>query len=258
MSLSLTYLLRVSDEVFQGNDRVANPNDISTTFQRINLTAAWKINDHLILRGTLPWTTATREENGLPDNTFSGLGDASISLLWSPWREHKTLSGLAFTMGLILPTGDAREQPLAGVAAPSVLQAGTGVFQGTLGLSYARTIQDWNLGASFDTSFPLHESDQNFRPAATYYASLYAGRSLTENLHAKITMDFFHGTRDEFEGQEIDGTGSTTLSLKPSLIWNITDQFSASASVSVPIWRRVNSEQLAVGPLWSLGMSYNF
>jgi len=228
----------VSDELFRGNDQIANPGDVSTTFQRINLTAAWKANENLILRGTLPWVTATREENGLPENTFTGLGDASVSLLWNPWKENKDLSGLAFTLGLILPTGEASDQPLVGVAAPSVFQAGTGAFQGTFGLSYSRTIQDWSLGASFDTSFALHESDQNFR--------------------AKLAVDLFHGTRDEFAGQEIDGTGSTTLSLKPSVIWNITDQLSASASVAVPVWRRVNTTQLAVGPLWSLGMSYNF
>lgn len=248
----------MSDELFRGNDQIANPGDVSTTFQRINLTAAWKANENLILRGTLPWVTATREENGLPENTFTGLGDASVSLLWNPWKENKDLSGLAFTLGLILPTGEASDQPLVGVAAPSVFQAGTGAFQGTFGLSYSRTIQDWSLGASFDTSFALHESDQNFRPASTYYASLFAGRSVTENFRAKLAVDLFHGTRDEFAGQEIDGTGSTTLSLKPSVIWNITDQLSASASVAVPVWRRVNTTQLAVGPLWSLGMSYNF
>ena len=258
MSLSLTYLLRHSDEIYRGHNKVANPTDISTTFHRFNLTTAWKFHEALTLQGTLPWVTATRKEVGLPDESYSGLADASLSLLWTPWTENEALSGLMFSLGLILPTGEASDQPIVGVATPAVFQAGTGAFQGTLGLRYSKTVADWNLGIQLSSSFALHESDENFRPATTYYGSLSAGHPLTETLSAKLALDLFHGTRDQLDGQDIPFTGSTTLSLKPALIWQISDQFSASASVSLPIWRRVNTTQLATGPLWSLGMSYNF
>ena len=178
--------------------------------------------------------------------------------MWTPRTENEDLSRLMFSLGLILPTGEASDQPIVGVATPAVFQAGTGAFQGTLGLGYSKTVADWNLGIHLSSSFALQESDENFRPATTYYGSLSAGHPLTENLSAKLTLDLFHGTRDQLDGQDIPFTGSTTWSLKPALIWQVSDQFSASASVSLPIWRRVNTTQLATGPLWSLGISYNF
>ncbi|MEM9079340.1 MAG: transporter [Verrucomicrobiota bacterium] len=202
--------------------------------------------------------TATREEKGLPDESYTGLADASLSLRWTPWSQQEDLSGLALSLGLILPTGEAIKQPIVGVATPAVFQAGTGTVQATFGILYSRPLENWNFGLSFDSRFALHESNEDFRPASILFASLFAGRSLTETLDAKFSLDFFHGTRDQLGGQEIPFTGSTTLSLKPSLIWNINDHLATSASVSIPIQRQVKTTQLATGTLWSLGISYNF
>ena len=258
MTVSLNYLLRESDEIFSGDSQVGNPSDVSSIFHRVELGVAWDISENFSLRGTLPWITASQRENGLADNEFSGLGDASVSLLWSPWSEGEAFSGLAFTVGFILPSGESREQPLAGEAVPSVFQAGTGAWQGKAGVSYFWEVGEWFLGASLDTAFALEESEQGFRPAETYYGSAFARRPVMKNLTIGLAVDLFHGERDELEGQAIERTGSTTLSLKPVLSWNLTDEFAAKASVSIPLWRRVNSTQLAAGPVWSLGMSYRF
>ncbi|MDA7880873.1 hypothetical protein N9A94_01035 [Akkermansiaceae bacterium] len=71
-------------------------------------------------------------------------------------------------------------------------------------------------------------------------------------------MDLFHGGRDEFLGIDIADTGSTTLSITPSLIYAINEEMNASFSVAVPVYRDVNETALAVGPLWSFGLSYSF
>jgi len=257
-SFSLTYLLRVSDELYQGSNRIANPTDVSTTFQGVELSAAWNVSDNLVLSGILPWYSAEREESGSENASFSGLGDATVFLLWTPWAESEELSGLVLSMGLVLPTGEDRAQPLAGFAAPSVFQAGTGTFQATLGAGYSKAFGEWSLGGNLDVTFPLHESSQNFRPATTYYLSLFTGYAINEKLKAKLSAEVLHGTRDEFLGQDIENTGSTTVFLKPSLVWDYNEQLSASVSVLIPIWREVNRTQIAVGPLWSIGMSYSF
>ena len=82
--------------------------------------------------------------------------------------------------------------------------------------------------------------------------------SITESLNARLSLDLFHGDKDEFQGNEIANTGSTVLSLTPALIYSINDDFSASASILIPVHRRVNETALTVGPLWSLGLSCSF
>jgi hypothetical protein len=128
-----------------------------------------------------------------------------------------------------------------------------------LGANYFGTLNDdysYFFGANI--TFPLDESSKGFRPAETYSLQVGLSRPITESLNARISLDLFHGKKDEFQGNEITNTGSTTLSLTPALIYTINDDFSASASILIPAYRRVNETALAVGPLWSLGLSYSF
>lgn len=187
------------------------------------------------------------------------MADITLSALWSPWRNGDSpFSSLSFLAGITLPTGEARDQPLAGVAAPSVFQLGTGAFQLLLGAQYTGAIGEWSYSTRFDLSLPLNESDEGFRPTESFYWSAGFGRPLTESLSARLSVEATHGNEDELQGAKIDETGSTVISLKPSLVWRIDQNTAASASVSLPVYREVNETQIAVGPLWTLGISRSF
>ena len=218
------------------------------------------MNENWILSLRVPFTEATRKENGLSDDNISGLGDVTLSATLQPWSENNSLlRGLSFSAGLILPTGEPRDNPQVGsVTAPSVFQLGTGTTQMSVGARYSGQLDDWSYFSSLNLTFPLYESSKDFRPAETVFFSAGLGRKLTENLSARLSADFFHGNRDEFSGSDIANTGSTNLSLTPSFIYSINDDISASVSVAIPIYREVNQTALAVGPLWSLGLSMRF
>jgi len=218
------------------------------------------MNENWLFTARIPFTDATRSERGQPDATISGLGDASITAIYSPWAgDDSPWSRLSFNAGIILPTGEARDNPRVGGANPSVFQLGTGTTQLSLGASYFGEIdEDWSYFTSATFTLPLYESSKDFRPAETVFFRAGVSRTLVENLTAKLSLDLFHGERDEFLGNEIGDTGSTTLSLTPALVYSINDSLSASASVAVPVYRRVNQTALSVGPLWSLGLSYSF
>ena len=128
----------------------------------------------------------------------------------------------------------------------------------SLGARYSGQFDDWSYFSNLNLTFPLYESSKDFRPAETVFFSAGLGRKLTENLSARLSVDFFHGNRDEFMGSDIANTGSTNLSITPSFIYSINDDISASLSVAIPVYREVNQTALAVGPLWSLGLSKRF
>jgi hypothetical protein len=213
----------------------------------------------VILRASLPYAHATREELGLADKTIEGLADITLSALWYPWvGETSELRSLGFSAGLILPTGDSSSTPNVGVAIPSVFQLGTGAYQGTLGIRYSKSINDWSLATSADIIFPLNESSAGFRPATTYFWSGSAAHPLSESFTGKMTLSFSHGTRDEFQGVAYANTGSTTFAIAPSLIWDIGENYTASASISIPLHRDVNATAIAAGPFFRIGLSRSF
>jgi|TARA_B110000305_G_scaffold242007_1_gene319033 hypothetical protein len=213
----------------------------------------------VILRASLPYTHATREELGLADKTIEGLADITLSALWHPWiGETNALRGLGFSAGLILPSGDSSDTPNVGVTIPSVFQLGTGAYQGTMGVRYSKSIDDWTLATSADIIAPLDDSSIGFRPATTYFWSGSAAHPLSESFTGKMTLSLSHGTRDEFHGVAYANTGSTTFAISPSLIWNIGESYSASASVFIPLRRDVNATAIAAGPFFRIGVSRSF
>lgn len=236
-----------------------NPADVSTTFQQYLLSGAWKLNDEWVLSASLPFTNAVREEKDVPDSTLNGVGDATISALLMPWAgDDSVLGGVGLTFGLVLPTGDSKDQPRVGIASPSVFQLGTGTTQLTLGARYATKFDNWSFQAYVGTTVPLDESSKGFRPAETVFWSAGIGRPITDNLSARLSLELFHGERDEVDGVAISNTGSTTLSVAPSLVYRLRDDFAISGSVSIPVYRDVNQSQLVAAPLWSLGLNYSF
>ncbi len=73
-----------------------------------------------------------------------------------------------------------------------------------------------------------------------------------------MTLALSHGTRDRFQGVDYANTGSTNFAIEPALIWDIGNDYSASASVSIPLYRDVNATAIAVGPSFHLGFSRSF
>lgn len=257
-SFSLDYRYRHNRDLYSGSTHRGNPADVASIFQQTSFSGAWKLNDDWVLRASLPFTDAVREERGLRDSRISGLGDASLSASFNPWDDDSVLGGVGLTFGLILPTGEAKDQPRVGIASPSVFQLGTGTTQLMLGARYAKQFGDWSFLTSLQTTLPLDESSKGFRPAKTVYWSAGVGRPMTDKLSARLSLELFHGGRDEVDGVAIGNTGSTTLSLSPSFVYQLGEDLALSGSVSIPLARDVNQTQLVSAPLWSFGLSFQF
>ena len=147
------------------------------------VNGAYKLNDQIVLNASVPFVDGRRKELGLPDRTISGLGDLTLSAIWRPFsKEESYLKGFSFSGGLVLPTGDPAQQPLTGVASPSVFQLGTGAYQLTAGATYTWGARDWNYRVTFNVTFPLDESSDGFKPAVVYYGSFSAGRSYNDDV----------------------------------------------------------------------------
>lgn len=218
------------------------------------------MNSTWLFSTQIPFTDATRRERDKPDINMNGLGDITMSATYLPRADENSIwSRLRLSAGFILPTGKPRDNPALGDVTPTVFQLGTGTTQLALGANYFATLNnDWSFFSGANITFAIYESSKGFRPAETYAFRVGISRSITENLKTRLSLDFSHGEKDELQGNEIGYTGSTVLSVTPALIYTINEDFSASTSILIPAHRRVNETALAVGPLWSLGLSYSF
>lgn len=207
-----------------------------------------------MIQGTIPFLDGSFEEQGVDTANISGLGDISISATWRP----EQVKGLSLNLGFILPTGEERDQPVIGNAAPSVFQLGTGAWQILLGAGYSKQVNKWALFTRFDISLPLETSSQGFRPAETYFLSAGASRAVTDTLRFGLTAIGSYTTEDEFQGNELGNTGATSFSLSPSLTWRAHDRFVISSSVTVPVYRDVNETGIAAGPSWQISFNTSF
>ncbi len=254
-SFSADYTLRVSNDVYEGDKKVSNPFNVETVFQRYSLSGAYRISDQFVVQATLPFLDATFEYAGVDIAEISGLADISLSGTWRP----AGVPGLNLNLGFIAPTGEERDQPVInGGGIPSVFQLGTGAWQVLLGAGYTRQVNDWTLYTQVNINLPLETSTQGFRPAESYFLTVGASRALTESLSAGFAVQGSYTTKDEYLGIDLANTGAKTLSLRPSLVWQINDRFAMSGSVEVPVYRDVNSTAIATGPTWRIGFSTSF
>ncbi len=258
MRIDFDYTYRNSDELYDGDSRISNTPDLETTFHRYTINAAYLINEQWALNTSIPFLNGERKENGQADTKINGLGDIGVSAFWNPFNDpdHK-LNGLTFQGGLTLPTGDERDQALTGLINPEVFQLGTGTYQLNLGLSYNKTIGDWNYRWNVNLSTPLDESDQGFDPASIYTASFVAQKSITDDLSLQLGTAVTYGDDDEFQGEKVV-TAFTSISLKTGLTWRISPTVDASTSVVIPVYQDVSGVQLGAGPVLSVGLGYSF
>lgn len=252
--MSLNYTYRKSDDLYRGDREIANPNEVRTIFQRYSVNAAYRVSDEWVMQAMVPFLDGTFEERGVVRDTISGLSDSSLLGTWRP----SDTDGLSLNFGLKAPTGEERDQPLVGVAAPSVFQLGTGTWQGLLGAGYAKQKGEWVFSSQLDISLPLETSSQGFRPAESYFLTLGARRRLNESLNIGLAIQGSYSNRDEFQGIDLANTGSTTLSIRPSFVWTTNEAFNLSGSVDIPVYWDVNATGIATGPTWQLGFSTSF
>jgi hypothetical protein len=170
-----------------------------------------------------------------------------------------------------LPTGAWKERDHEGAINDPGLQPGSGTVDLAASVQYARSLTDAPPGAGeFTTSrselfvagsFRRNgESDLDYRlgdDAGVTFGWRAAGSS---RVTWSVQVNARRLGRDEFRGQDVPSTGSTSVTLTPGvrLGGDLPDSLAFSAHVQYPIHQDVNESQLA--PRWALilGLSRRF
>ena len=242
-----------TDGLYRGSDRVPSPSGAEVRFRELGIQGSVQLEETFQAHLRLTHLEIDREEGGTEVRHLSGIGDTAAYVTWQP-AESFTLLG-----GLKLPTGESAKNPQPGVLPPSVLQLGTGTFDGLLGVQYSTRVEHFRLRSSVFAQLPAGESSANLAPAeilrlsagAVWLGGL-AGWEPGLDLEAE-----FRG-KDELNGVTLPSTGSSVWSLRPSFRFRLGDEVGLHADLRIPIARQVSGTQLIPGTQFSAAVELRF
>ncbi len=280
--ISLTHDYINQDRLFLGSERsyvgaVAEHHDeVSTLNERNTLSLQIGLLDRLGIAVDVPFVHrehAHIEHEGGTGTwaswNFNGMGDVSVSgqyALILPSKEFAPYVGLV--AGVKFPTGvtDARNQ--AGEAAEITIQPGTGSYDGIVGLQYRQPLVSLPSVSGKYSVLPLTVGVQyqidgagrdNYRVGNALQMHLGTGYQVADRASLDLQINGrFQGYSDVGNTDEPkENTGGTWIFVSPGLGVQLTDAFSGSAYIQLPVYQNVHGLQQAAPFNLSLGLSYS-
>lgn len=186
-----------------------------------------------------------------------GLGDVRVLGRW----QHSGMSGVSgVQFGLKLPTGGFHQKfrrgPVSGEAVDRGLQAGTGTTDAILGAYHFGTLTPnfaYILQAQGQVAL---DRRAGYRPgdAVTLSAGLHYEK--WRGITPQLQLNFRAAAKDSGIDSDRANSGGEQLYLAPGVTAALSDRLSAFGYVQVPLYQRVNGNQLAPTYTLSLGLTY--
>jgi hypothetical protein len=184
-----------------------------------------------------------------------GIGDVRVSARYQGLTEDHS-SGL--TIGLKLPTGSTDDTFKSGAQLDRGLQLGTGTTDLLLGGYHFGSInRDWDYFAQATLQIALN-SHRDFRPGNGLNASAGVRYMGFESFIPQLQLNARVEKRESGAQADVPNSGATLLYLTPGVTVPINKQVQAFGFVQVPIYQRVNGDQIEPEVLLSAGLRYSF
>ena len=196
---------------------------------------------------------------------FTGVGDLLVELRWTAWRgEGAHTPAMALTLGGKFPTGrtgahndsDTAEVPL---------QPGSGSYDAIVGAVYTQ-----NLGRGAggrDRSFFARTAYRKNGPGSRRYqlgdefqATLGAAFPVLKplDLNAQASLRVRRKDQPGDTPEDVSFTGGEDIHLSPGLRWHWGGGLSTYGYLQLPVYQRVNRQQLGADRAWVFGATWEF
>jgi hypothetical protein len=259
-SLTLDYDYQFSDQLYAAGRKVDSPEETSTHVE--TLTLGHRFSDDWSAGLRLRWIHATHLGDH-PELSLNGFGDID---LFGQWRLGHALApgswldGLTLGAGLSLPTGDDAATPIDEAGILQLFQLGFGSVAPIASVSYsADLIGGLGFFAQSTAVFPTGESDLGIQYGSSVVSQIGLSYALAEDLRLRGSVDILWRDQSELQGRTLADTGGTTIALTPGLTWDVSDAWTLSAFLRIPVSQQLNgNHQLAPGIQAHIGLSYAF
>lgn len=236
--------------------------EIRTINELIQFDVSYGVTDKLTLSLNVPLSndryhehregTTTSNNNGT-----TGLGDITLMAKYPLLQTTKHM--LVGGVGIKFATGDHKVLDSEGGINEPTLQPGTGSYDAVVSgiYNYSAIPTKLNLFTSLSHRFTT-ENDLDYLFGDTTLVDMGASYVLSKKVSISGQLNLRISGRDKFIGLNVPSTGGEFLFITPGVRLAASNDFSIYSHVQVPIYQRINDENLVENYGVMLGASYNF
>lgn len=263
---------------YRGSARIDNKLGEDTTITTLSPSVGVGIAPNISLSVSIPVVhfdyriLKHQDRDGQPLPEYQedemGLGDMSLSVLWSPSRVAGPEHYAWFGAGASVPTAEERDYPaLRGADFGEVLSLGSGTWDPLFlhGFGFKALSLDWVGGVFFRWS--AYENQFGYR-AGSVVQSWFGPSRHFEAAQTLFLLRFGyrHQWRARRDGLDVLNSGGDWMSITPDLKWELRPGLKIQVSVELPVWRDIyaapsDTDQLVNGQTdadqrWQIGFIY--
>ncbi len=223
------------------------------------------ISPNLGVSASLPFVDRAHlhQEAGLPVSwNFRQIGDARISGRYqSDLQESKdgSVSVFGANLGMKLASGRFTIANSTGTRAERSLQPGTGTNDLIASVYYRRVLPDiattWFVQANLES---VMQARDGFKPGQTIALDLGIRSQWGSHLSPMLQLNLQHRAADSGIYAEPSDSGGRSVSISPGIGYKITQSTHAYGFLQLPVYQKVNGQQLAAKWAATIGIQSNF
>jgi hypothetical protein len=216
-----------------------NAGDYSDGLTTLQVWGIVRVLERVQLHGFVPLVVNDRRSAG-QSQVAGGLGDAGAGARVEVLRigEYQGLPSLAFTAGVLAPTGKRVEQTSPPLFAGAT---GRGAWGGSLAMETEYAFIPWFVrlegGATGFLPFRRSDTGQEQRYGPVLQAALSTGRELLpDDLVAAVALTGEWEDSIAIAGENVPGSRARSYGLAGSLSWRLDPRWTVTGAVTNNVW----------------------
>ena len=215
---------------------------------------------------------------GAFETSSSGIGDSSITGLYSLTKAEDGSSNSHLSLGLFLPTGSIDERDVIPLSAPNTaqlpypMQLGSGSFAIEPGYTYNSYKDSWSWGGQIKARIQLDRNSRDYSLGDQIMASLWTAKPLNDNFSVSARLQLDDKGNISGADSELDPTivptadpslrAGTRVDLGLGINWitGVRDHASwrLSAEYLTPVHQELNGPQLETDSTFIFKTQYSY
>lgn len=171
-----------------------------TSMQMYMIESMWGVSSNLTAMLMVPYlrtTTRAGMSQVATDTkvTFGSIGDIELSGLVNVLRTKHTATHL--NLGVSIPTGDinrTERTTYGSIKVPYMMQAGSGTFDGVVGITSLYQRPKWSGGGQFMANLRSYNNKNSYRLGNHFTTNIWASYRFTNNLSTSVRTEWHYQT----------------------------------------------------------------
>jgi len=187
----------------------------------------------------------------------SGMGDVAVTAKFALYTRtrHRVVGGA----GIKLPTGEYRLRDSDNVINEPTIQPGTGSYDYLFSVFYDYQLQPHKFDTFLSVLYRVNtQNDLDYEFGDTETVNAGVNYRVKSKMIVSGQVNVRSAGRDQYKGQNVPSTGSTSVYVTPGVHVQASDKLSLYTHLQLPVYQDVNDANLVPRYQFMFGLSYAF